>query len=346
VSARTERLAANLDEPLLVTNPQNVRYLVGFQSSNAALLVDPSGSVQLFTDFRYREAARAVDGVELVETKRALLKDLAMRLSGRVAVEAAHITYAGYRTLADGGLDVLPRTGAVEELRAVKDETEIAAIRRACAISDRVFARLGEERFVGRTERDLAWRIAELFHDEGADGPAYETIVASGTNGAKPHGRASDRVIGEGETVTIDAGCLVDGYFSDYTRTFATGELDGELREAYDVCLQAQEAALGSIRAGMTGVDADATARRVVEESPFAGLFGHGLGHGLGLDLHEDPRMSTESEDVLAPGNVVTVEPGIYVPGRGGIRIEDDVVVRDGGIENLTGVTKRLVTVA
>jgi Xaa-Pro aminopeptidase len=342
---RARRLAATLEEPLLVTNLVNVRYLTGFQSSNAALLVDPGGSVQLFTDFRYREAASAVEGIELVETKRALLKDLSARLRGPVAVEATDITYAGFQTLGSDGLEVIPRTGLVEALRAVKDETEVETLRRACAITDRVFERLAQERFVGRTERDIAWRLAELFHDEGADAIAFE-IVASGPNGAKPHSRATHRVIGSGETVTIDTGCIVDGYTSDCTRTFATGDLDGDLREAYDVCLAAQETALESIRAGMSGVDADATARRVVEQSSFAGLFGHGLGHGLGLDVHEDPRMSTESDDVLAPGNVVTVEPGIYLPGRGGIRIEDDVVVRDGGIENMTKLTKQLVTVA
>jgi len=343
---RVQRLAATLEEPLLVTNLVNVRYLTGFDSSNAALLVDPGGTVQLYTDFRYREAASAVEGVELVETKRSLLVDLSSRLSGPVGVEATDISYAGFQTLGGQGLELVPRTGLVEALRAVKDETELEALRRACSITDRVFERLAQEQFVGRTERDIAWRVTELFHEEGADAIAFESIVASGPNGAKPHARASDRVIGAGETVTIDTGCLVDGYTSDYTRTFATGDLDGELREAYDVCLAAQAAALDSIQAGMSGVDADASARRVVEESSFAGLFGHGLGHGLGLDVHETPRMSTESDDVLVPGNVVTVEPGIYLPGRGGIRIEDDVVVRDGGIENMTKLTKQLVTVS
>jgi Xaa-Pro aminopeptidase len=343
---RVQRLAATLQEPLLVTNLVNVRYLTGFQSSNVALFVEPGGAVQLFTDFRYREAASAVEGVELVETKRSLLKDLASRLRGRVGVEATDISYAGFQLLGSEGLDLVPRTGLVEALRAVKDETELDALRRACAISDRVFERLAQEEFVGHAERDIAWRITELFHDEGADAMAFESIVASGPNGAKPHARATDRVIGAGETVTIDTGCLVDGYTSDYTRTFATGDLEGDLRDAYGVCLAAQETALESIRAGLSGVDADASARRVVEESPFAGLFGHGLGHGLGLDVHETPRMSTESDDVLVPGNVVTVEPGIYLPGRGGIRIEDDVVVRDGGIENMTKLTKQLVTVS
>src|SRR5436305_4029004 len=239
---RVQRLAATLEEPLLVTNLVNVRYLTGFDSSNAAVLVDPGGTVQLYTDFRYREAASAVEGVELVETKRSLLLDLSSRLSGTVGVEATDISYAGFQTLGGKGLKLVPRTGLVEALRAVKDETELEALRRACAITDRVFERLAQEQFVGRTERDIAWRVTELFHEEGADAIAFESIVASGPNGAKPHARASDRVIGAGETVTIDTGCLVDGYTADYTRTFATGDLDRELPEAYAGCLPAQSA--------------------------------------------------------------------------------------------------------
>jgi Xaa-Pro aminopeptidase len=343
VNPRIDRLRQTLAEPLLVTNPTNVEYLVGFQSSNAALLVEQE-RVCLFADFRYAEAARSVQEVEFVETERALLKALSRRLSGRVAFESAHVTYSGYETLSGGGFELVPVSGVVEALRAVKDEDELAAIRRACAITDVVYDRLAEEKFVGRTELDIAWTLTELFHEEGAV-PWPEFIVASGANAAKPHGRASDRVIGRGETVVIDAGCTVDGYYSDYTRTFATGPLSDELKEAYRVCGEAQHAGLEAIRAGVTGVDADAAARRVVEESDFKGAFGHGLGHGIGLEIHESPRMSTESSDTLVPGNVVTVEPGIYLPGRGGIRIEDDVVVTEDGIENLTGLRKDLVEV-
>jgi len=232
----------------------------------------------------------------------------------------------------------------IERLRAVKDEEELAALKRACEITDRMFERLVEENFVGRAEHDVAWTIAQLFHEEGADDVAFESIVASGPNSARPHARATSREIRAGETVVIDTGCTVDGYSSDYTRTFVTGPVDGVVKEAYAVVLAAQQAALDGIRSGIAGVDADAVARRVVDETAFAGTFGHGLGHGLGLEVHEAPRMSTESTDTLMTGNVVTVEPGIYLPGRGGVRIEDLVVVTDEGADVLSAFTKELVT--
>jgi len=344
VIGRVRRLQESLEEPLLVTNLVNVRYLVGLKSSNAALLVDDE-DVRLFSDFRYSEAARAVEGVRFEETKRALLKDLAERLSGPIGFEADVVSYSGYETLRAGSIEPVPRRGLVEALRAVKDERELAALKEACEITDRVFERLVEQGFVGRTERDVAWTIEQLFHEEGAERVAFETIVASGPNSARPHGRATDREIGRGETVIVDTGCAIDGYASDYTRTFATGALDDDLREAYDVVLAAQQAGLDALGAGVSGFGADAAARRIVEESSFAGLFGHGLGHGLGLEVHEAPRLSTESTDTLAPGNVVTVEPGVYLEGRAGIRIEDDVVITEQGIENYTGFRKDLILV-
>ena len=195
MNPRIERLRESLEEPLLVTNPVNIHYLFGFKSSNAALLVEQDRA-RLFTDFRYSEAARAVEGVEFEETKRALLADLADRLSGRVGFEADFVSYTGYETLRAGSVEPVPRRGLVEQLRAVKDDDELAAIKRACEITDRVFERLVEERFVGRSERDVAWTIEQLFHDEGAEAIAFETIVASGPNSARPHGRAGDRQIG------------------------------------------------------------------------------------------------------------------------------------------------------
>jgi Xaa-Pro aminopeptidase len=264
VNGRVRRLQEALEEPLLVTNPTNVLYLVGFRSSNAALLVEPD-DVRLFSDFRYAEAARAVEGVRFEETKRGLLRDLAERLSGRIGFEADFVSYGGYETLAAGALEPVPRRGLVESLRAVKDADELAALKEACEVTDRMFELLIEEHFVGRTERELAWTIEELFHAEGAERVAFESIVASGPNSARPHGRATDRVIGGGETVIVDTGCTIRAYSSDYTRTFATGPLDDEVRDAYAVVTAAQEAGLEALRAGVSGFEADAAARLVVE---------------------------------------------------------------------------------
>ena len=340
---RIDRLRERLEEPLLVTNLVNVRYLCGFDSSNAALLVEPD-RVRLFTDFRYIEEARAVPDVEAVQTKRALIAELAETLVGRVGFETV-LPYAQYEALAGGGLELVPRSGIVEAMRAVKDETELQLLRRACKITDRAFERLLDVHFIGRRERDVAWDLVQIFHDEGAESVWPEFIVGSGPTGSHPHGRAGDRKIGVGELVVVDAGCTIGGYTSDYTRTFSTGPLDERLREAYEVVETAQDGALGGIRAGLTGVEADALARAIIDESDFRGTMGHGLGHGLGLDVHEDPRLSTESTDVLVPGNVVTVEPGVYVSGEFGIRIEDDVVVTENGIENLTHLRKDLIEV-
>ena len=341
---RIARLREQLEQPLLVTDPTNVRYLVGFESSNCALLVEDDRA-RLFTDFRYIQAAREVDGVEAVLTKRDLISELADELSGRVAFERV-LPYGLYEVLRDGGLELVPTSGTVEKLRAVKDEGELEQLRRACAVTDRVFGRLTGVPFVGRTERDVSWDLAQLFHEEGGEDLAFESIVGAGPTGSRPHARAGNRKIGAGELVVIDAGCTIGGYASDYTRTFATGPLDNEAKDAYQVVLRAQQAALDGIRAGISGVAADGLARSVIDESPFAGKLGHGLGHGLGLDVHEAPRLSTESSDVLEPGNVVTVEPGVYLEGKFGIRIEDDVVVTPEGIENLTGFTKDLIEVS
>ena len=341
--SRIDSLRAKLEEPLLVTNLVNIRYLCGFDSSNAALLVEAE-RVRLFTDFRYIDAAREVSGVEAVQTKRALVAELAETLSGRIGFETV-LPFAQYETLRAGGIDLVPRSGIVESLRAVKDEEELETLRRACKVTDRAFERLLDVPFIGRRERDVAWDLVQIFHEEGADAVWPEFIVGSGPTGSQPHGRAGDRTIGAGELVVVDAGCSVGGYTSDYTRTLATGPVNGRMKEAYAVVLAAQEKALAGIRAGVSGLDADALARDVIDASPFSGAMGHGLGHGLGLDVHEDPRLSTESEDVLVPGNVVTVEPGVYLTGEFGVRIEDDVVVTADGIENLTGFRKDLVEV-
>ncbi len=344
-SERVERLRASLEEPLLVTTAVNVRYLIGFQSSNVALFVDKERTL-LFTDFRYAEAARTLEGVEFVQSQRALLKTVAETLDGRVAFEATALTFDGWQTLNDAGLELVPRKGVVERLRAVKDEAELASIREAARITDQAYGALAEERFVGRTERDVAWRMEQIFHELGAHGSAFEIIVGSGPTGALPHGRPTDRVIEPNTTVVVDAGAVFRAYNSDCTRTFATGELPDDLAQAYEVCLRGQLAGLEAMRAGVSGAAADAAARRVIDDAGLGDRFGHGLGHGVGLLVHEAPTARPESEDVLEPGNVITCEPGIYLEGRGGVRIEDLVLITDGEPDVLSSYTKDLVTVS
>jgi Xaa-Pro aminopeptidase len=327
-----------------VTAPANVRYLTGFVSSNCSLLVDEE-KVQLFTDFRYAEAARQVPDVEFVEARRDTVQHMAETLSGQFGFESTHLTYRNYEVLRDAGLELVPRVGLVEALRVVKDADELERIRRAASVTDAVYAALAEETFVGRTERDVAWRMNELFHEHGADAPAFESIVAAGPNGARPHAHPTDRVIEPATTVVVDAGAMVDGYCADCTRTFATGPLADELQRAYDVCLEAQLRGLEAARAGVDGPRADAAARDVIAEAGFGDNFGHGLGHGVGIDVHEAPRLAQTSTDTLVERNVVTIEPGIYLEGEGGIRIEDLIVVTDDGPEILFGFTKELVTV-
>jgi len=300
--------------------------------------------VQLFTDFRYIEAAEQVEDVEAVLTRRTL-RDLAEQLTGRLAFEADALTYAQYELLGSGGLELVPSRGVVEALRAVKGEDELAQLRRAAAIADRAFEALTAEAWAGRSERELAWRLQQLMHAHGADAISFEPIVAAGPNGSKPHTDPSDRIVEERTLVTADFGAKAGGYCSDCTRTLATGELPRELRRAYDACLEAQLAAVDGIRPGMTGVQADALARDVLREWGYAERFGHGLGHGVGLAVHETPRLSADSQDVLAVGNVITIEPGVYLPGLGGVRIEDLAVVRDDGVELLTAFPKQLIEV-
>lgn len=344
MSDRVTRLQERLEEPLIVTTPANVRYLTGFESSNAALVVDRD-RVRLFTDFRYRHAASLIEGVELVETARSLISDLGAAVEGRVGFEAANLTFDRYEALRAAGLELVPRQGLVEGLRAVKDEDEIAKIRHAAAVADHAIEALSREPFVGRSEREIAWRLRELLHAHGADDASFETIVGSGPTGALPHGRPTDRIVNRDELVVVDWGARANGYCSDCTRTFATGRLPDELVRAYETCRSAQAAAMGGIRSGMTGVEADRVARDPIEAAGFGERFGHGLGHGVGIDVHEAPALRPESTDTLEPGMVVTVEPGIYLPGLGGVRIEDLAVVREDGLESLTSFRKDLVTV-
>jgi Xaa-Pro aminopeptidase len=343
VTARVDRVRELIEAPLLVTNPVNVGYLAGLESSNAAMLVEPNG-VRVFTDFRYVEKARSL-GLDVTPVSRNLFGELVSHLPSKVEFEAEHLSYAAWAVLEGGGIELVPRVELVQGVRAVKEPGERESIRRAAAITSECFSRLAEQQFVGREERELAWWIETTMHELGADGGAFPVIVAAGANGAAPHATTGRRLIEPGQTVVVDAAARLDGYNSDCTRTFATGDLPAELARSYEVCLRAQEAGLAATLAGANGRDVDAVARAVITDEGLGELFGHGLGHGLGLEVHEQPRLRPESDDILPVDGVVTVEPGIYHPGLGGIRIEDLVIIGENGAEVLTTFTKELVTV-
>jgi Xaa-Pro aminopeptidase len=302
----------------------------------------------LFTDGRYIQAAREVAGVEAVHAERDLFSDLAQRLptlvAGPIAFEADYMTVSQHDKLAGGGVTLVPTTKLVERLRAVKEPGELDAVRRSAELLNAAFERLASEQVTGRTEAELAWWLERTIRDLGAEAVSFAPIVASGPNAALPHHRPGSRVVQVGDTLLVDAGALVDGYCSDCTRTFAVGELSEPLRRAYDVCLDAQAQSLAAVAAGAACQSVDAVARGIIREHGYEVM--HGLGHGVGLAIHEEPRLADTSTDELAVSNVVTVEPGVYLSGMGGVRIEDLVIVGENGAEVLTPFTKELVTLS
>jgi Xaa-Pro aminopeptidase len=344
-------VAARLAEPgldaLLVSDPTNLRYLTGFTGTNGLAVVGPEQRL-FVTDFRYvDQAAAEVPDYDRAEGSRDLLPDVAERLRGRVGFDDAHLSVRSHRRLEellDGRAELVPAGGLVEAERAVKDAGELSAIRAAAALGDEVYEELSEGGLAGRGERDVAAELEQALRRRGAE-PAFPTIVAAGAHGALPHASPRSEPIPGATLVVIDMGARLDGYCSDCTRTFATGELDEEAAAVYELVRAAQEAALEGVRAGVGGRAADAVARERIAEAGYGEQFGHGLGHGVGLEVHEAPRLAATSDDELVAGHVVTVEPGVYVSGRFGVRIEDLVSVTDAGCEVLSGFPKTLVNV-
>jgi Xaa-Pro aminopeptidase len=355
MSDRAARLADKLPEVgadlLVVTSRVNVRYLTGFTGSNGLVIVGPDTRVFL-TDFRYVEQSAAeVDaafdrqvGQELMD----LLPDLLPSSAGRLAFEDAHLTVRAHdrlRELVGDRVELVAAGDLVESLRVVKDSEEISRIGEATKLGDAALRQIMEQGLVGRTEVEVATALERTMGDLGAQRPAFDTIVAAGPHGALPHAQPRDVEIGPGQLVVIDWGAELDGYCSDCTRTLATGDLDDATLETYDLVREAQLAGLGALHAGVGGREADSAARDVIGAAGHAEHFGHGLGHGVGLEIHEAPRLSQRSDSVLASGNVVTVEPGVYLPGQFGVRIEDLVVVTETACTLLTSVPKELITV-
>jgi Xaa-Pro aminopeptidase len=339
-----QQLAERELDRMLVLNLTNIRYLTGFTGTNGACVCGP-GVRLFFTDFRYSERAEAeVEGWEIQTIANDWLGGIAEHLQGRVGFEDDHMSVRLLEKLKEklaDGVEMVPAGGRVEELRRVKDEGELALIEEAAKLADEALRWSTEQGLVGKSEREVARAFEARVRELGGD-PSFPAIVAAGPNGALPHAEPGEREIGRGELVVFDMGAAIDGYCSDGTRTFATGDPNEEAIEVYEVVREAQQASLEAIRAGVTGEDVDKVAREVIDAAGHGDRFGHGLGHGVGLELHEGPRLSLRSDDVLAPGEVVTVEPGIYLPGRLGVRIEDLVVVTEDGLRNLSSLPKEL----
>jgi Xaa-Pro aminopeptidase len=347
LEALGKELAERELDRLLVSNIFNVRYLSGFSGSTGWLLVGREGAT-LITDFRYKEQAEGevYRGIEIrIDSRDALavVCEMAGGLKGKLGFEARSLAYAAYEKLRAAARDLVGTDGLVESLRKTKDESEIASIRRAVEIADAVFADIIKEIRAGMTEVDIAARIDFILRKKSSKVPAFKTIVASGEHSSLPHAEPTMRVIRDGDVVKMDFGAIWDGYCSDIARTVVVGKASDKIREVYGIVLEAQKEAIAGIRAGIKCSDADGSARQAIEAKGYGEGFGHSLGHGIGLEVHEGPRLSQKSEETLESAMTVTVEPGIYIPGWGGVRIEDIVVVRDDGCEVLTAAAKALV---
>jgi Xaa-Pro aminopeptidase len=348
MQARADRLAALIAEReldcFLVTDLVNVGYLTGFGGTNGACACGAEQRI-FFTDFRYTERAEAeVQGWEVVTVRDDWLGGIAAHLSGKVGFEDHQMAVRTMRRLEQKlgeGVTLESAAGTVEKLRRVKDEAELAAIAAAAELADEAWRFSLERGLAGRTELDVARAAEARMREQGAE-PSFPTIVAAGPNGALPHAEPGARQIGRGELVVFDMGAKLDGYCSDGTRTFATGEPGEAARLVYETVREAQEAALAAVKAGTKAEDVDTVARELIAAAGHGERFGHGLGHGVGLEVHEEPRVSQRSDDVLAAGEVVTIEPGIYLPGELGVRIEDLVVVSEDGLRNLSTLPKTL----
>jgi Xaa-Pro aminopeptidase len=338
-------------DALLVTQPENRRYLSGFSAgdmgineSSGTLLVPRRGQPVLMTDFRFQlEAETEAGGFQVMIYKRGMLallkKVLADREIKRLAFESHYFLHHTAGKLADLtgsiGVEMIASTGLVEKLRICKDPDEVEKLWAALSLNEEVFREVFRGLKAGMTERQVAIRVENLMRESGAERPSFATIVASGPNGAKPHAIPGDRAIKEGEPVVIDMGLVLDGYCSDMTRTVVVGGVDSKTKKIFRLVRKAQKAAIKAIGPGATGAEVDRAARQIIERAGYGDSFGHGLGHGVGLAVHEVPSLSSRYKRKLKAGMVITVEPGIYLPDWGGVRLENMVVVTDSGCEVL-----------
>ena len=343
-----ELLTTQKIDAVVVSKTENLRYVSGFSGDSATLIVTKKNAL-IVTDSRYTEQAAAeAKGFAVAEQKDGLLKKTAELLRElscrRVGFEGNALIFDDWRILTAAAKEIDFSPVKIEHLRETKDETEISAIKKACAIADAAFAEVLGFLRPGLRENEVAAQLEYFMRKRGAERPSFTTIVASGVRGSLPHGTATNKLINDGEFVTMDFGAVYDGYCSDITRTVAVGKADARQKEVYAVALEAQLAGLAALRAGKSGIEVDRAARDSMGD--YAQYFGHSLGHGVGLEIHENPRLSSKSKCESLPINaVVTVEPGIYIPGWGGLRIEDTVRVTATGCERLTLSPKELIEV-
>lgn len=350
MNQRVERLRAKLAEKefdaILVSQAENRRYVSGFTGSAGFLLVSKDEAV-LLTDFRYTEqAGLQAPGFKVQQVKydyATWLPDLVKELNlRRLAFDSHNTSYASYQAMTkvlaekELSIELVPDETMVEGLRAIKEADEVAAIQKAQDLTDGAFAYVADWLRPGVTERQVAWELEKHIREHGGDGLAFDTIVAAGPNAARPHHRAGDTLIEEGQPVVMDFGAKADGYCADMTRTVCVGRQDDQFRRVYDLVLGAQETAEALIQAGITGDVGDGYARKLIEDAGYGDNFGHSLGHGIGLFVHERPSVARKAENVLENGMVFSVEPGVYITGWGGVRIEDLVVLENGTPRILT----------
>jgi Xaa-Pro aminopeptidase len=353
-SNRIEKLRPALGEKqidgILISQAENRRYLSGFDGSAGFLLITPKSKI-LATDFRYiTQAKNQAPDYEVLTTNNDIsnwLPKLAAELKiKRLGFEAESISFARQRQLCDilkegkSALKLIPLEGVVESLRAVKEPEEIAFITRAAEIADAAMKHIEENIQAGMTEKEVAWEIEKFMREKDSDSLPFDVIVASGKNSALPHAQPSTKKINKGEPIVIDIGARVEGYGSDLSRTICLGTPDDNFKKLYDIVLGAQLGAMAIIKEGMSGAEADNLGRVIIEEAGYGQAFGHGLGHGVGLAPHEPPRLGPNSSDKLVEGMVFTIEPGIYLDGWGGVRIEDLVIMEKGEVREISKARK------
>lgn len=338
----------NLDA-ILITNPINRRYITGFTGTAGVVLITKNNERLFITDFRYVEqATEQAKGFTIVEHKKAIEIEIQNQIEKHhiksLGFEKNDVTYAAYESYQKAlKVDLIPVNGLVEQLRLIKTTDELEIMKIAAEIADAAYTHIQSFIKPGVREIDVAHELEFFMRKQGATSSSFDMIVASGYRSALPHGVASEKEIQTGELVTLDYGALYKGYCSDTTRTLAVGEISAELTDIYETVLEAQKRGVAGIKPGMTGKEADALTRSYISDKGYGDYFGHSTGHGLGMEVHEEPRVSPLSDTVLKPGMVVTVEPGIYIPNVGGCRIEDDIVITETGNDRLTNATKELI---